>query len=152
MLNRFSIAVCDKTPNMDSHIARRQFLGAAGLLTAGAYSRILCANDRLRVGVIGAGGMATGHMNALLGMKDSDNVEIVAVSDVYDKRRDGAANLTGGKPHKDYRALLDTKDIDYVTIATPEHWHFQMTMDALARNKHIYCEKPMTKTVEQSKK
>ena len=137
---------------MHSSITRREFAGAAAFLTAGAYSRILGANDRLHVGVIGAGGMATAHMNALLGMKDSDNVEIVAVSDVYDKRREGAAKLTGAKPHKDYRALLDSKDVDYVTIATPEHWHFQMTMDALARGKHIYCEKPMTKTVEQSKK
>ena len=85
-------------------------------------------------------------------MKDSDNVEIVAVCDVYDKRREAAAKLTGGKPYKDYRALLDNKDIDYVLIATPEHWHFQMTMDALDAGKHIYCEKPMTKTVEQSKK
>jgi predicted dehydrogenase len=145
-------AFCDKTPYMHSSITRREFAGAAAFLTAGAYSRILGANDRLRVGVIGAGGMATAHMNALLGMKDSDNVEIIAVSDVYDKRREGAAKLTGGKPYKDYRSLLDNKDVDYVTIATPEHWHFQMTMDALAHGKHIYCEKPMTKTVEQSKK
>ena len=86
---------------MHSSLTRREFAGAAAFLTAGAYSRILGANDRLRVGVIGAGGMATAHMNALLGMKDSDNVEIIAVSDVYDKRREGAAKLTGGKPHKD---------------------------------------------------
>src|SRR5713226_7295814 len=111
---------------MQSSISRREFVGAAALLRAGSYSRILGANERLRVGVIGAGGMATAHMNALLGMKDSDNVEIIAVSDVYDKRRDGAARLTGGKPYKDYRALLDNKDVDYVLVATPEHWHFQM--------------------------
>lgn len=137
---------------MHSSISRRQFAGAAAFLTAGAYSRILGANERLHIGVIGAGGMATAHMKALLGMKDSDNVEIIAVCDIYDKRRDAAAKLTGGKPYKDYRALLDSKDVDYVVIAVPEHWHFQMTMDALARSKHVYCEKPMTKTVEQSKK
>src|SRR5579871_871414 len=137
---------------MSSSISRREFTGAAALLTAGAYSRILGANDRLRIGVIGAGGMATAHMKTLVGMKDSDNVDIIAVCDVYDKRRDAAEKLTGGKPYKDYRALLDNKDVDYVTIAVPEHWHFQMTMDALARPKHVYCEKPMTKTVEQSKK
>jgi len=137
---------------MHSQISRRQFAQAAGLLTAGAYSRVMGANDRLHVGVIGAGGMATGHMRALNGMKDSDNVEIVAVCDIYDKRREAAAQLTGGKPHKHYRELLDNKDIDYVLIAVPEHWHFQMTMDTLAAGKHLYCEKPMTKTVEQSKK
>jgi len=137
---------------MHTSISRREFAGAAAFLTAGAYSRILGANERLRVGVIGAGGMATAHMRTLLEMKDSDNVEIVAVCDIYDKRRDAAAKLTNGKAYKDYRALLDSKDVDYVTIAVPEHWHFQMTMDALARPKHVYCEKPMTKTVEQSKR
>ena len=137
---------------MDSSISRRQFVGAAGFLTAAAYSRILGANERLHIGVIGAGGMATGHMQALNGMKESDNVETISVCDIYDKRRDEAAALTGGKPYKRYHELLDNKDIDYVLIATPEHWHYQMTMDALAAGKHIYCEKPMTKTVEQSKK
>jgi predicted dehydrogenase len=135
-----------------SMISRRQFVGAAGFVTAAAYSRILGANERMRIGVIGAGGMATGHMNALNGMKDSDNVEIVAVSDIYDKRRDEAAKLTGGKPYKQYRELLNNKDVDYVLIATPEHWHYQMIVDSLAAGKHIYCEKPMTKSIEQSKK
>ena len=96
--------------------------------------------------------MGTAHMKALATMKTTDNVEIVAVSDVYDKRRDAAAQLTGGKPYKDYRALLESKDVDYVLITTPEHWHFQMTMDAIDHGKHIYCEKPMTQTVEQSKR
>src|SRR6185295_5060432 len=135
-----------------SMISRRQFVGAAGFVTAAAYSRILGANERMRIGVIGAGGMATGHMNALNGMKDSDNVEIIAVADIYDKRRDEAAKLTGGKPYKQYRELLNNKDVDYVLIATPEHWHYQMIVDSLAAGKHIYCEKPMTKSIEQSKK
>ena len=135
-----------------STISRRQFVGAAGFVTAAAYSRILGANERMRIGVIGAGGMATGHMNALNGMKDSDNVEIIAVSDIYDKRRDEAAKLTGGKPYKQYRELLNNKDVDYVLIATPEHWHYQMIVDSLGAGKHVYCEKPMTKSIEQSKK
>jgi ornithine cyclodeaminase/alanine dehydrogenase-like protein (mu-crystallin family) len=85
---------------MHSSISRRQFAGAAAFLTAGAYSRILGANERLHIGVIGAGGMATAHMKALLEMKDSDNVEIIAVCDVYDKRRDDAAKLTSGSRTK----------------------------------------------------
>src|SRR6267143_843256 len=89
---------------MDPSISRRQFVGAAGFLTAAAYSRILGANERLHIGVIGAGGMATGHMHALNGMKESDNVEIISVCDIYDKRRDEAAALTGGKPLKQYHA------------------------------------------------
>lgn len=142
---------------MDSY-SRRKFLGTAAVLagasamTARSYSQVAGAGERLRVGVIGCGGMAMGHMQTLVKMKESDNVEIVAVCDIYDKRRAQAAQLTGGEQYKDYRALLDNKNIDYVLIATPEHWHAQMTLDAADARKHIYCEKPMTHTVEQSKK
>ena len=127
-------------------------MGAASLLSARSYSAIVGANDRLRIGVIGAGGMATNHMKALVKMRDSDNFSIESVCDVYTKRRDIAAQLTGGKPVDDYRTLLQNKDIDYVLIATPEHWHFQMAMDALDAGKHVYVEKPMTHTIEQSQK
>jgi predicted dehydrogenase len=85
-------------------------------------------------------------------MKDSDNLEILAVSDLYDKRAQAAAKLTGGQIVKDYRRLLENKDIDYVLIATPEHWHAQISLDAAEAGKHIYCEKPMTRTVAQAKK
>jgi predicted dehydrogenase len=84
-------------------------------------------------------------------MKESDNVEIVAVCDVYQKRLDQAAATTGAAPVKDYRALLDSKDVDYVAIVTPEHWHARMTLDAADAGKHIYCEKPMTWSIEQAK-
>ncbi|MBI3471661.1 MAG: Gfo/Idh/MocA family oxidoreductase [Candidatus Solibacter usitatus] len=131
-------------------LTRRRFTATA--LAAGSYSRLLGANDRLRIGVIGCGGMATGHMRGLLRTKEQDNTEIVAVCDVYEKHLQQAAQLTGGKPYKDYRTVLDNKDVDYVLIATPEHWHFPITMDAAAAGKHIYCEKPMTRTIEQSKK
>ncbi len=128
---------------------RRAFV--ATTLTASAYAQIAGSNERLRVGVIGCGGQAQGHMKSLVRTKDQDNVEIVAVCDVFDKRAQEAAALTGGRVIKDYRDLLAAKDIDYVLIATPEHWHYQMTLDALAAGKHIYCEKPMTHTVDQAK-
>ena len=92
-----------------------------------------------------------GHMHALVKMREPDNCDVAAVCDVFDKRAEQAAQLTGGKIVKDYRRLLDDHDLDYVLIATPEHWHYQMTLDAIAAGKHIYCEKPMTQTVEQSK-
>lgn len=133
-------------------VSRRKFAGAAIALTAGSYSRILGANDRLHIGVIGNGGMATNHMQHLVRMRNTDNFDIVAVCDLWDKRRDAAARLTGGKPFKDHRALLDTKEIDYVLIAVPEHWHFQCAMDALDAGKHVYVEKPMTHKIEESKK
>jgi predicted dehydrogenase len=136
-------------------VTRRTFNTVAGGALAGTalgYTRILGANDRLSIGVIGCGGMAGGHMRALLRNKETDNVQITAVCDVYQKRLDAAAQLTGGKPFKDYRALLEDKNVDYVLIATPEHWHAAMTLDAIDAGKHIYCEKPMTRTVAEAKR
>ncbi len=92
------------------------------------------------------------HVRTLVRMREADNVEILAVCDVFDKRAEAAAQLTGATPYRDYRRVLDHKEIDYVVIATPEHWHFRMTMEAAEAGKHIYCEKPMTHTVEEAKK
>ncbi len=136
---------------------RRAFVGGAvsatAILNAGQQPLPLgAAQNRLRIGVVGCGGQATGHMRALLKMRESDNCEIAAVCDVFDKRAAQAAELTGGKIVKDYRRILDDRDIDYVLIATPEHWHYRMALDAVAAGKHVYLEKPMTQTVEQSRK
>ena len=137
---------------------RRRFIkhvavgaGTVPFWTARSYSAIQGANERLRIGVIGCGGMGNTHIDALLKMRQSDNVEIVAVCDIYQKRLDAAAAKTGGKPYKKYPELLQQKDIDYVLIATPEHWHHQMVLDALAAGKHVYVEKPLTHTIEQAK-
>src|SRR5258708_8831825 len=133
-------------------LSRRQFAAGAALsLTARAYDRIPGANDRMRIGIIGCGSQAGDHMRNLLKIRESDNFDLAAVCDVFDKRAEAAAKLTGGKIVKDYRRLLDDKEIDYVVIATPEHWHARMTLDAADARKHIYCEKPMTRTVEESK-
>lgn len=132
-------------------MTRRTFL-ASSAATALSYSRIIGANERLRIGVIGCGGQSMSHMRTLSKMRESDNCEIPAVCDIFDKRAHAAAELTSGKIVKDYRRILDNRDIDYVLIATPEHWHYQMTMDAAGAGKHIYCEKPMTQTAPQAKK
>src|SRR5438128_1671414 len=104
---------------------RRQFvfrsaaatqLGSSLLRSASRSANIRGANDRLRIGVIGCGGMANSHMDALVKMREADNIEIASVCDVYTIRRDAAAQKTGGKPIPDYRAILDDKDIDYVLI------------------------------------
>jgi predicted dehydrogenase len=132
-------------------MTRRNFI-ASSAVTAMSYSRVQGANDRLRIGVIGCGGQSMGHMRTLTKMRESDNCEVVSVCDVYDKRAQAAAQLTGGKIVKDYRRILEDHDVDYVLIATPEHWHYQMNIDAAGAAKHIYCEKPMTQTVPQAKK
>ena len=148
----------------NKEFSRRQFVkGLAGAgagiaimgnstsMLANSYSNILGANEKVRVGVIGCGGMANAHMSALMNMGKSDNVEIAAVCDIYTNRLESAKKATGGKAFEDYRKILDSKDIDYVLIATPEHWHYQMSLDAIDAGKHIYVEKPMTHTIEQSK-
>ena len=126
-------------------------MGAA-VMAAHAYGQVAGAGERIRIGVIGCGGQANAHMRALVGMRESDNLEILNVCDIYNKRGEAAAELTGAKLVKDYRRVLDNKDIDSVLIATPEHWHYQMTMDAIAAGKHIYCEKPMTYSIEQARR
>lgn len=140
----------------DNKVSRRAFVSgsaASVIVTAASANRVLGANNRLRIGIIGCGGLAQGaHIPSLVKMKDSDNCEIVAVCDVYQKRLDQAITTTGAKPFKEYRALLDQKDIDYVAIVTPEHWHARMTLDAAEAGKHIYCEKPMTWSIDEAKK
>jgi predicted dehydrogenase len=138
-----------------SVLSRRKFVGASAaavLSTARSYSQIVGANERLRVGVIGCGGQAMGHMHALHRNRDIDNVAVTAVCDIYQKRLDEAVKFTKGKPYKNYHDLLASSDVDYVLISTPEHWHAPMIIDTIAANKHVYCEKPMTRTVEEAKR
>ncbi len=137
-------------------LSRRTFV--AGAVAAGAAqsqisaksaARVVGANERLHVGVIGAGGNARGHMRALQRLADDDNVEVVAVCDIYDPRREAAAEFTGGKPYKEYRRLLEHPGLDYVTISVPEHWHAPITLDAADSGLHIYVEKPLTYSIAE---
>jgi predicted dehydrogenase len=134
-----------------SQFTRRDFVAGATIATARAYAQVPGSGERVRIGVIGCGAQATAHMRTLVRMRDTDNIDVLNVCDIYSKRVEAAAQLTGGKAVKDYRRVLDNKDIDYVLIATPEHWHHHMTLDALSAGKHIYCEKPMTHSIEESR-
>ena len=125
----------------DSSVDRRGFLRQLGIGAAFApvwnarsYLAIPGANERLLVGAIGCGSMGSSHLRALHGMKDSANVRVAAVYDVYRKRLEAAAQ-TGATAYSDYRTLLAQKELDYVLIATPEHWHHRMTLDALDAGK-----------------
>jgi predicted dehydrogenase len=124
---------------------------ASAMTTAQSYARIAGANETIRVGAVGCGGMGRGHLAALDRMRESDNLTITAVCDIYDKRLQEAADRFSAKPIKDYRQILDSKDIDYVLIATPDHWHHRMILDSLDAGKHVYVEKPMTHTIEEAK-
>jgi predicted dehydrogenase len=133
-------------------MTRRAFVASAG--SALAYSQTSGANERIRIGIIGCGGQAAGHLRGLLQSKEADNIEIVAVSDVFTKRAEKFKEMAAGAPkvYQDYRNLLSDKSVDYVLIATPEHWHYQMILDAANAGKHIYCEKPMTQHIEEARK
>jgi predicted dehydrogenase len=98
-------------------------------------------SDRIRIGVIGVGPFGTIDQTVFQGNKD---VEVAAVCDVFQPHLDRAIAATGGKArgYRDYRRLLESKDIDAVVIATPEHWHALMTIDACDAGKDVYVEKP----------
>jgi predicted dehydrogenase len=146
----------------DNGLSRRAFLKRSGAAAAGGAAAFLArrfhpaalgSNERIHIGSIGCGDRGTSLLSDIVAMsrKPDSAVAAVAVSDVYDVRRENARNMCGGKAYKDYRELLDRKDIDAVIIATPDHWHARMSMDAAEAGKDIYCEKPMTYTVEEAK-
>src|SRR5271167_3889332 len=120
---------------------RRAFLNQAALGTAAvlAYpaSTVLGANDRVRVGMIGVGDRG----NDLLGeVKSVHGVEVVAVADVYSRRRDEAkSKVPGIQTFDDHRRLLDLKDIDGVIVASPLHTHARHFLDTLAAGKDLYA-------------
>ena len=132
---------------MNNLPTRRSFIIASGM-TALASARVLGANDRLRVGVIGAGG----RMGDLLAAADKAGAyDIVAVSDVYTPRMDEVKKQPNGvnaTVHANYLDVLK-QEIDAVFIASPDHWHVKMAVDALAAGKDVYLEKPVTHTIEE---
>jgi len=148
-----------------SEFTRRDFMTTTGvgaastLIAASASAQRAGANERLRIGVIGPGRRGFGtHVKTLVKLRSlGRNIDIVAISDVYTVHRDQAVEYvkaeTGGTPETfgDYRDLLAQDDIDAVCIATPDHWHAKMTIDALSAGKHVFCEKPMTHTVDEAK-
>ena len=95
--------------------------------------------------------MGTNHLKAIKGLKEKNNLEPIAVADCWKERAEKGAALVGaGKSYTCYKKVLDNKAIDYVTIATPEHWHMQMTLDAMDAKIPVYCEKPMTHSIPQA--
>ena len=126
---------------------RRSFLVAGGI-TALAASRAIGANERIPTGAIGCGG----RMRDLLRAASKTGCsELVSACDVYEPRRDQVRERSGDtvSTHLDYREVLDDKDVTAVIIATPNHWHVRMAVDALAAGKDIYLEQPVTHTIEE---
>lgn len=127
---------------------RRTFLKAAavGALPLVLPRHVFGANERLNIGVIGVGGRGAGDLAGVA----SEN--IVALCDVDENTLGGAAaNFPKAEKYTDYRKLLEQKNLDAVVIATPDHQHAPATLRALRRGLHVYCEKPLTHTVEEAR-
>jgi predicted dehydrogenase len=139
---------------------RRHFLQATAVtgIIAGASNtealpesaQTLSANDKIRIATIGFGGMGSGDTRFALNIP---GVELAAVCDIYDGRLIRARELYGDRifTSRDYRQILERKDIDAVIVATPDHWHARICIDALNAGKHVYCEKPMVKMISEGK-
>ena len=126
---------------------RRKFLGVAGLAAA---QRVIGANDRVVVGLIGCGGR--GRYVAGL-MRDAPGVEFAATADVYLPNAERAREWAGpaAKAYQDFRRLLERKDIDAVLIATPDHWHAAIAVLTCQAGKDIYVEKPLAHNVREGR-
>jgi len=146
-------------------VSRRDFIqGSAAAAAAfaatsslGATSATPAANDRMRIAFIGVGGRAQAHLgNTIRLVKEGAPLEVAAVCDVFNRYRQEAAEKVRSeikqdpKEIADYRDIVNDSSIDAVVITTPDHWHAKQTIDSLQAGKHVYCEKPMTHSVEEA--
>src|SRR5436190_396453 len=137
---------------MKRQIERREFIKqattAAAIGLAYRSTRVLGANDRVRLGIIGPGARGQELMREFLKVP---NVEFVAAADVYSRRHEEAGHLAPGiKTVADHRRLLDMKDLDAVIVASPLHCHARHFLDAIAAGKDLYCEKTMTWSIAEA--
>src|SRR6202521_1403720 len=135
-------------------VTRREFLdalavGAAGLAVGSAaksYGRVPGSNDRLNFAVIGLNGRGYAHLSALKANRKAARISHVCDvdSNILRKFADSVQRETGESPatDQDFRKILERKDVDAITIATPDHWHTPMAIAGLQAGKHVYVEKP----------
>lgn len=130
---------------------RRQFAKTAAAATALSYSRILGANERVQMGFIGLGNRGDQVHDGFLEYGDS---QTVAICDLREDYLNFAAGKSRGNPKRygDYRKLLEDKDVQAVAIATPDHWHALMFVEACRAGKDVYVEKPLSLTVSEGRR
>src|SRR4051794_18097014 len=139
---------------MTSH--RREFVKAAGAVAAGSFfpGRVLGANDRVNAAFIGMGKMGRADLGYAM---RQENLQVAAVCDIFPRNLDWALEsarkkFPEAKGIKDFGEILGDKSIDVVCIATPDHWHPYMTVEACKAAKDVYVEKPISVTVEEAQK
>ena len=131
-------------------------LGAAGRVFAkpakAGTGRVIGANDKINLGVIGVGGRGSylAREFSRYGEK-SGACKLVAVCDVWEKRKRQVAELYKCDGFLDYREVLNKPEVDAVVVATPDHWHARIALEAMDKGKDVYLEKPMCHTVEEAK-
>jgi len=150
----------------DGPLDRRGFLRSAGAaagfagLAKSAFAgpapqmsnRVIGANDRIQVGVVGTGGRGTYVANVFAKYGEKTNAcQIVGVCDVYEKRKKANADRHKCPGYLDYRELIDRPDVDAVIVATPDHWHAGVAIAAMKKGKDVYLEKPMCHTNDEIK-
>jgi predicted dehydrogenase len=150
---------------MSHQVTRREFLGTGGKTAAGVAAglalhgllreaRAAEAKDKFNVALVGCGGMGRYKLNNFV---DSKQVNVVAVCDIDDAQSAMAIksiadrNPQTPKVFKDYRKVVDMKDIDLVIVATPDHWHAPVMMSAVANGKDVYCEKPCSHNIREAR-
>jgi len=128
---------------------RREFAVTTAVSAASAQ-RVLGANNRVRIGLIGSGGRGRYVANF---MRQAPNVEFVATADVWKDNAESARQWAGGdaQAYADFRKLLERKDIDAVLVGTPDHWHAIATILACQAGKHVYVEKPLAHNIREGR-
>jgi predicted dehydrogenase len=138
--------------------SRREFLKVstvtAGIAALGprAYTSVLGANDRINFAVIGLGTMGGGHLLGLKRQMGQLNIDVIQTCDVHAKRAERSAEVIGpqARPTQRQEEVFENPNVDAVLIATPDHWHGRLAIDAIKAGKHVYLEKPMCHNIEQA--
>ncbi len=120
--------------------------------SARSSGRVIGANDRITIGVIGVGGRGSGDARSFAAVGEKNNsCQIVAVADTYQRRVNKNKELHKCDGYLDYREILNRKDIDAVVVATPDHWHARVALEAMDNGKDVYLEKPMCHTIDEAR-
>src|SRR2546426_12254670 len=141
------------SPARAQALSRRSFLKQTALTSAGVViygywgtARAISPNEKLNLGVIGVAGRGGDDL------KEVSSQNIVALCDVDDHNLAAAAQkFPGAKPYNDFRQLIDQRDLDAIVVGTPDHTHAVAAVAALKSGRHLYCEKPLTRTISEAR-